>query len=182
MKIKNSGKIIAAVSPTIIAVMAALYTPVASAQIPLGPGPVESISPPPSNPDVPPPPPGSQPSPPPPPNTFGNPPGANPTPPGWGAPGTLQNPPTADWMNQGTLNVMATGYDSQGVLKQIPLYVSYTWNGVNYNVIVLNSWNPYTQMWNTGVDQPAYSTSYYFNGFNYNFYAPLSIGTFYFNL
>ena len=105
-----------------------------------------------------------------------------PPPPGWGAPGMLENPPSADWMNQGTMNVMATGYDSQGVLKQIPLTISYSYNGVNYNITVLNVWNPYTQNWNIGVDQPAYSTSYFFNGFTYNWYAPLSLGTFYFNL
>lgn len=108
--------------------------------------------------------------------------GAPNTPPGWGSPGILMNPPTADWMNQGTLNVMATGYDSEGVMKQIPLYISYTFNGINYQVTVLNAWDPYTENWNIGIDMPAYSTSYYINGFNYNYYAPLSIGTFYFNL
>lgn len=130
-------------------------------------------------PNVPGPPPISQPSPsnlplPPAPNTQ--------TPPGWGAPGMLSNPPGEDWMNQGTVNVMATGYDSESVLVQIPLVVSYSFNGVNYNVEVLNSWNPYTQTWNIGVDTPAYQTSYNFNGFTYNYYAPLATGTFYFNL
>ena len=85
-------------------------------------------------------------------------------------------------MNKGTLNVMATGYDSQGVMKQIPLVVSYSFNGVNYNVTVINAWNPYTESWNLGVDCPAYSTTYYMNGFTYNYYAPLALGTFYFNL
>ena len=85
-------------------------------------------------------------------------------------------------MNSGNLNVMATGYDVQGVIRQIPLQVSYNWNGVNYNVTVINAWNPYSQMWNTGLDIPANSTSYYFNGFTYNYYAALPIGTFYFNL
>ena len=105
-----------------------------------------------------------------------------PPPAGWGAPGFLANPPAGNWMNQGTLNVMATGVDSEGVMKQIPLFVSYSFNGVNYNVTVVNAWDPYTQMWNTGVDQPAFSTSYFLNGFTYNYYAPLPIGTFYFNL
>ena len=99
-----------------------------------------------------------------------------------GVPGFLTNPPSADWMNSGNLNVMATGYDVQGVIRQIPLQVSYNWNGVNYNVTVINAWNPYSQMWNTGLDIPANSTSYYFNGFTYNYYAALPIGTFYFNL
>ena len=131
-----------------------------------------------------PPPPGSPPpmagpmqAPPPPP------PGQNPPPPpGWGAPGYLVNPPSADWMNQGFLNVMATGYDTESVLVQIPLYVSYSFNGVNYDVTVVNSWNPLTQTWNTSVDIPANQTSYFFNGFNYNYYVNLPTGTFYFNL
>lgn len=104
-------------------------------------------------------------------------------PPGWaGIPGTLTVPPTADWMNQGTINVMATGIDSEGVTKQIPLFVSYNFNGVQYNVTVLNAWNPYTMTWDCNVDMPAYSTSYFFNGFTYNYYVMLSTGTFYFNL
>ena len=104
-----------------------------------------------------------------------------PAPPGWGAPGFLASPPPSA-MNEGTVNVIATGYDSESVLVQIPLVVSYTFNGAYYNVTVLNSWNPYTQSWNLGVDIPAYNTSYYFNGFTYNFYAVLPSGTFYFNL
>ena len=111
----------------------------------------------------------------------GPPPGA-PVPPGWGAPGFLNNIPPQNGMNQGNINVMATGYDSEGVLKQIPLFVSYNFNGVGYNVTVLNVWNPYTESWTIGVDAPAYATSYYLNGFTYNYYAPLALGTFYFNL
>lgn len=106
----------------------------------------------------------------------------SPPPPGWAAPGFLSNPPSQDWMNQGTVNVMATGYDTESVLVQIPLVVSYSFNGVTYNVTVDNSWNPFTQSWNIGVDQPAFSTSYYFNGFTYNYYTNLPSGTFYFNL
>lgn len=105
-----------------------------------------------------------------------------PPPPGWGAPGYLATPPSADWMNQGTINVMATGYDTESVLVQIPLVVSYAYNGVNYDVTVLNSWSPYTQNWIIGVDTPAYQTSYFFNGFTYNYYVNLPTGTFYFNL
>lgn len=115
-------------------------------------------------------------------NPVSPPPAAPNVPPGWGAPGTLTNPPSQDWMNQGTLNVMATGYDSEGVKKQIPLNVSYNFNGVNYNVTVNNAWNPYTENWNLGVDIPAYATNYYINGFTYNYYVSLPIGTFYFNL
>ena len=141
----------------------------------------------------------AQPTPPPPPGNM-PPPGMTPTPPngvippappaaqtpppppGWGGPGYLSNPPAGEWMNQGNLNVMATGYDSESVLVQIPLYIAYAFNGVQYDVTVLNSWNPYTQMWNMGVDTPAYNTSYYFNGFNYNYYVVLPSGTYYFNL
>ena len=154
-------------------------------EIPFGPGPVTSINGEPLlSPTSPPPPPAQglpgQPAVPP---ASPLPPSQTPPPPpGWGAPGTLVNPPSADWMNQGTMNVMATGYDSEGVLKQIPLTISYNYNGVNYNITVVNAWNPYTQSWNMGIDQPAFSTDYYFNGFTYNWYAPLSLGTFYFNL
>lgn len=103
-------------------------------------------------------------------------------PPGWGSPGILVNPPSDDWMNQGTLNVMATGYDTESVLVQIPLTVSYYFNGANYDVTVVNAWSPFTQTWNMGVDIPASQTSFYFNGFNYNFTVSLPSGTFYFNL
>ena len=130
-----------------------------------------------------PPPPAPQAPPPGPYQTPPPPPGPQPTPPpGWGSQGYLSNPPAGDWMNEGNLNVMATGYDSESVLVQIPLYVSYSFNGVQYDVTVLNSWNPYTQMWNEGVDTPAYNTSYYFNGFTYNYYVVLPSGTYYFNL
>ena len=133
----------------------------------------QPIPPPPPPGNVPPPPPVSMPS-------QGT--AVTPPPPGWGYGGCLSNPPSNEWMNEGNLNVMATGYDSESVLVQIPLYVSYSFNGVNYDVTVLNSWNPYTQMWNTGVDAPAFHTSYYFNGFTYNFYVVLPTGTYYFNL
>lgn len=122
---------------------------------------------------------GNQPAPPPPGPPLN--PGIPNTPPGWGAAGFLANPPAGN-INEGTINVMATGYDNESVLVQIPLVVSYSFNGVYYNVNVLNSWNPLTQTWNIGVDQPAYQTSYYFNGFNYNYYTNLPSGTYYFNL
>ncbi len=84
--------------------------------------------------------------------------------------------------NQGVEKVIACGYDAQGIWRVIPLKVAYTYNGVQYNVTVLSAWNPWTQMWNTGVDQTAYNTYYYLRGVYYNFYAPLSTGTYYFNL
>lgn len=148
--------------------------------LPQGPGPVISISPGPENQNIPPYPTGPGPvvaeSPA---NNGSTPP---PPPPGWAGPGFLSTPANPDWQNEGTINVMGTGYDSQGVMKQIPLFVQYQFNGVNYNVTVLNAWNPYTYSWDANVDQPAYQTSYYFNGFTYNYYTVLSTGTFYFNL
>lgn len=133
----------------------------------------------------PPPPPGpvppGAPAPPPPGGPGG--PGAPPPPPpaGWAYTGFLSTPPGPGY-NDGTINVMATGYDSESVLVQIPLVVSYAFNGVTYNVTVLNAWSPYSQTWTIGLDVPAYQTSYYFNGFNYNYYASLPSGTYYFNL
>lgn len=87
-----------------------------------------------------------------------------------------------DWQNSGIMNVVACGYDAQGVWRTLPLRISYTYNGATYNVEVINAWNPWTDMWNYGVDMPAYSTSYYLNGQTFGYYAPLSTGTYYFNL
>lgn len=127
----------------------------------------------------PPPPPGSIP---PPPDTPAPPPPPAPAPPGWGMQGFLSTPPSSDWMNSGTVNVMATGYDNESVLVQIPLVVSYSFNGATYDVTVLNAWSPFTQTWNLGVDVPASPTDYFFNGFTYNFTATLPSGVYYFNL
>lgn len=91
----------------------------------------------------------------------------------------LSNP---DWQNQGTITVIACGYDAQSVWRTIPLRVSYNYNGVNYNVTVDSAWNPWTDSWNYGVDDPAFSTYYFLNGNYYNYYVNLSTGTFYFNL
>lgn len=110
-----------------------------------------------------------------------------PPPPSWGgpwgsgiyySPSIVVNIPT----NSGVKNVVACGYDAQGVWRTLPLRVSYTYNGVQYSVTVLNAWNPWTDMWMRGVDQPAYNTTYYINGQQFNFYTVLSTGTFYFNL
>ena len=105
---------------------------------------------------------------------------------GWGnpwGPGNFNGPMSGpDWQNQGRMTVMACGYDAQGIWRTIPLRVAYQYNGVQYNVTVLNAWNPWTDTWNMGVDQPAFNTSYFINGNTYDFYAPLSTGTYYFNL
>ena len=113
----------------------------------------------------------------------------NPGPPpgSWGGPwgGPWYNSPTVvvnNYPNQGVTNVVACGYDAQGVWRTIPLHVSYTYNGVQYDVTVLNAWNPWTDMWDRGVDVPAYNTSYYLNGTTFDFYTVLSTGTYYFNL
>ena len=92
------------------------------------------------------------------------------------------NPAFVNGMNTGVCNVVGVGYDAQGVWRTVPMTVSYNWNGAQYNVMVLNAWNPWTDMWDRGVDDQAYSTSYFMNGQTYDFYVPLSTGTFYFNL
>lgn len=119
----------------------------------------------------------------------------NPGPPpynGWGAPwytGYNPIPPmmtnpvvTVNNTNQGLMKVIANGYDAMGVWRVLPLLVSYQYNGVQYNVNVLNAWNPWTDQWDRGVDQPAFNTDYVLRNMTYDFYVPLSFGTFYFNL
>lgn len=116
-----------------------------------------------------------------------------PAPPYWGSPwyaGWNYNPtvvlaPTVsapDFTQQGTTKVIACGYDATGVWRVIPLKVSYVYNGAQYNVYVLNAWNPWTDQWDQGVDVKAYHTDYTLRDVNYDFYVVLSTGTFYFNL
>ncbi len=99
---------------------------------------------------------------------------------GWG-PGMIPvgNP---DWQNSGKINVISCGYDAKGDWQVMPLKVSYKYNGIQYDVKVLDAWDPWTDMWDYGVDVPAVNTSYYLRGNNYDFYVVLSTGTFYFNL
>ena len=164
MKIK-SKKMRILLSACLIFSSLGLTTAYGQFPVPTGPGPAIAVSPAPGAP--------AQPI---------NPPSNTPPPAGWGGPGFLPPAPANNWQNQGSLNVMASGIDSQGVEKQIPLFVTYQFNGVNYNITVLNAWNPYTYSWDAQVDQPAYSTSYFFNGITYNYYTVLSTGTWYFNL
>ena len=89
---------------------------------------------------------------------------------------------TNNFQNQGTEKVIACGYDAQGVWRIVPLLVSYQYNGSQYTVNVLNAWNPWTDSWDKGVDEPAYSTDYWLRNVEYSFYTVLSTGTFYFNL
>ena len=101
--------------------------------------------------------------------------------PGWSCSPTITvNYPS--WQNQGTTTVVACGYDNTGVYRTLPLYVSYVFNGAQYDVTVINAWNPFTDTWNRGVDEPAYNTSYYLRGHNYDFYTVTTTGTYYFNL
>ncbi len=92
------------------------------------------------------------------------------------------NPFSPGWSNSGTTSVVGVGYDAQGIWRTIPMTVAYNYVGGQYNVTVINAWNPWTDFWNRGIDQPAYNTSYYLRGNNYNFYTVLSTGTYYFNL
>lgn len=84
--------------------------------------------------------------------------------------------------NQGITKVVACGYDFEGIWRVIPLTVSYQYNGAQYDVNVLNAWNPWTDTWDRGVDQPAFNTYIFQRGIPYSFYTVLSTGTYYFNL
>lgn len=106
----------------------------------------------------------------------------------WGPPPPASNPiwlPSyygTSWENGGNLTVLGCGYDAQGVWRVIPLRVNYQYNGVQYDVEVINAWNPWSDTWNYNVDIPAVNTSYFLRGNTYDFYAVLSTGTYYFNL
>lgn len=106
--------------------------------------------------------------------------------PGYTSPSVIINAPiiSAPVINTdtGVTKVIACGYDAQGIWRTIPLTVSYNYNGVSYDVTVLNAWNPWTDMWNRGVNQPAYATSYFLRGTTFDYYTNLSTGTYYFNL
>lgn len=78
--------------------------------------------------------------------------------------------------------MMACGYDAMGVWRVLPLLVSYQYNGVQYNVTVINAWNPWVDQWDTNLNISAFNTNYILRGVTYDFYAVLSFGTFYFNL
>lgn len=84
--------------------------------------------------------------------------------------------------NQGITKVIACGYDAQGVWRVLPLVVSFQYDGVQYEVNVLNAWNPWTNEWDNGVDVQAFNTDYILRNVTYDYYVVLSFGTFYFNL
>lgn len=109
--------------------------------------------------------------------------------PSWGnpwGPGYVNSPAMEfnypGWENRGVENVMACGYDAAGVWSTIPLTIAYAYNGIDYDVTVINAWNPYSQEWNRNINMPAYNTTYYTHGNTYNYYTPLTTGTYYFNL
>lgn len=120
--------------------------------------------------------------PPPPPSNWGNPwntPGWN----SWNGPIIVNTPMSSpNWQNSGQMNVIGVGYDIQGVWRTVPMRVSYQYNGVQYNVTVINTWDPWTDSWNNGVYDQAFNTSYYLRGTTYNYYVVTSTGTYYFNL
>lgn len=104
---------------------------------------------------------------------------------GWGSsPSVVISPSVSfgNFQNQGTAKVIACGYDATGVWRVLPMLVSYQWNGAQYNVNVLNAWNPWTDQWNRGLDIQAFNTNYILRNVTYDFYAVLPFGTFYFNL
>lgn len=128
-----------------------------------------------------------QPPPPPPPNQP--PPPASPIQPppnhvnvpwwqGWESP----PPPAPINFNNGNTTMMACGYDAQSVWRVLPLYVAYQYNGIQYNVSVINAWNPWTDAWDRDLDVTAFNTNYVLRNVTYNFYVVLSFGIFYFNL
>lgn len=89
---------------------------------------------------------------------------------------------TGNFVNQGITRVIANGYDAMGVWRVLPLVVSYQYDGVQYDVTVLNAWNPWTDQWDKGLDVQAFNTNYILRNVTYDYYAVLSFGTFYFNL
>lgn len=122
--------------------------------------------------------------------------GWNPGPPApayWGSPWYTgwNNSPTivvspsvsvGNFQNQGLTKVIANGYDAQGVWRVLPLLVSYQYNGAQYDVNVINAWNPWIDKWDRGLDLPAYNTNYILRNVTYDYYTVLPFGTFYFNL
>lgn len=90
-------------------------------------------------------------------------------------------PPTVNF-NSGVMQVVAVGYDVQGVWETVPLIIDWDWGGVIYDITVVNAWNPWTQVWDDSVNIPAYQTTYTLRGNTYNWYVNLSTGTYYFNL
>lgn len=91
------------------------------------------------------------------------------------------NPPPTIY-NNGIVHVVAVGYDAQGVWETVPLIVQYEWNGVNYDLTVMDAWNPWTRAWDGSLDISAYQTQYQLRGVTYDWYVNLSTGTYYFNL
>ena len=64
----------------------------------------------------------------------------------------------------------------------MPLIVEWHWNGVLYDVTLMDAWNPWTRVWEKQLNIPAYQTEYTLRGVTYDRYVNLSTGTYYFNL
>lgn len=84
--------------------------------------------------------------------------------------------------NNGIAHVVGVGYDAQGVWETVPLIVQYQWDGAQYDLTVLDAWNPWTRAWDGRLDISAYQTQYSLRGVTYDWYVNLSTGTYYFNL
>ena len=91
------------------------------------------------------------------------------------------NPPMLNF-NNGISHVVGVGYDVQGVWETVPLIVEWHWNGVQYDVTLMDAWNPWTRVWEKQLNIPAYQTEYTLRGVTYDRYVNLSTGTYYFNL
>lgn len=110
----------------------------------------------------------------------------------WGGsfPNSFFNSGYPDWYgngwnqnyNNGILHLIGVGYDAQGVWQTVPLIVEYQWNGVTYDLTVIDAWNPWTRAWDGSLDISAYQTEYQLRGVTYNWYVNLSTGTYYFNV
>lgn len=100
----------------------------------------------------------------------------------WG-PGAFSGPyyNNGPGFNYGTSRVVGVGYDVQDVWETVPMVINWRWNGFFYDVTVESAWNPWTQMWESNLDIPAFQTTYTLRGVTYSFYVNLSTGTYYFN-
>lgn len=100
----------------------------------------------------------------------------------WG-PGAFSGPyyNNGSGFNYGTSRVVGVGYDVQDVWETVPMVINWRWNGFFYDVTVESAWNPWTQMWESNLDIPAFQTTYTLRGVTYSFYVNLSTGTYYFN-
>ncbi len=100
----------------------------------------------------------------------------------WG-PGAFSGPynNNGPGFDYGQSRVIGVGYDVQDVWETVPMVINWHWNGFYYDVVVQSAWNPWTQMWESNLNVPAFQTDYTLRGVPYSFYVNLSTGTYYFN-